>query len=320
MPDRPGEREQEAPMPANRTMISSALKSLPSVAAREALVPTIEDAKFRGVIPHLEANRMAEQAHMTMAELMLALVPFAQAYAQPAISDYFVGAVAQGATTQSLYFGANMEFAGAALSFTTHAEQSATTNAWLNGEQGLIRLAVSAAPCGYCRQFLHEVSTAAKLVVLLTEGSSGLLTSFLPDAFGPGNLGVTAALMSQEAHGLMLDASSQDPLILSALAAANACYAPYTKSYAAVAVGTRSGAIYDGRLAETAAYSPSMSPLESALVMWNFGDRDVDRVGRVALVQINGAVADQTSATAALVASLARSGHVDFGVYGAHLA
>jgi cytidine deaminase len=307
-------------MPANPTMIQSALKSLPSAAAREALGPTIEDSEFRGVILYVEAKRMAEQAHMTMAELMLALVPFATAYAQPAISKYFVGAVAQGATTQSLYFGANMEFVGGALSFTTHAEQSATTNAWINGEQGLIQLAVSAAPCGYCRQFLYEITTAAKLMVLLTEGSPGLLTSFLPNAFGPGDLGVTAALMSPDAHGLVLDASSQDPLILGALAAANASYAPYTKSYAGAAVLTRSGAIYAGRLAENAAYNPSMSPLESALTMWNFAGRDTDLVSRVTLVQINGAVADQTSATAALVDSLARSGQVDFDVYSAHLA
>src|SRR5439155_19433360 len=130
----------------------------------------------------------------------------------PPISNFFVGAVARG-TSRKLYLGANFEFPGQALSFTVHAEQAAVVQAMSAGETGLDMLAVSAAPCGYCRQFLNELTTASTLKVLLPAATPTLLTSLLPDAFGPVSLGVTAALMSPQAHGLTLDAPERDPLV-----------------------------------------------------------------------------------------------------------
>jgi cytidine deaminase len=290
---------------------------------------TIGEAEFRGVIPYALAKETAEKAGLTIEQLMLAILPWATSYAEPPISEFQVGAIAQGTTTKALYFGANMEFVGEALSFTVHAEQAATTNAWINGEEGLSYLAVSEAPCGYCRQFLYEITTAASLMVGLapTEEKpvrpATPLTSLLPEAFGPKDLKIEASLMSPANHGLTLDEASPDPLVKLALAAANACYAPYTKpnSYAGVSVQTASGRVYPGRLAENAAYNPSMSPLESALVMWNLArprSEPVDPIRRVVLVQADGAPADQRAATEAVVASLERSGPVTLGVYGAH--
>lgn len=307
-------------MPADATTVERALESLSSDALRDSLRPVMQAAVFRGVISYAEAQRLCEQEKITMAELMLAVVPAATTYSKPPISKFEVGAVAQGSTTGSLYFGANMEFVGAALSFTIHAEQSAVTNAWINGEQGISQLAISEAPCGYCRQFLWEITTAETMAVLLTKGSSGPLARFLPEPFGPKDLGVQGALMSPADHGLALDSGTPDPVMLAALAAANASYAPpqYSASYAGVAVYTEAGEIFAGRHAENAAFNPSMSPLESALVMWNFATHGTDPVRRVVLVQIDGAVADQTSATAALVESFARTGPVVFDVYGAH--
>ena len=105
-------------------------------------------------------------------KLMMQLLPVAQQYAIVPVSHYQVGAVAAGmpkANTGwcSLYLGANFEFRGMALSFTIHAEQAATNNAWLSGEPGVQSLAISAAPCGYCRQFLYELVTAKQLQILL---------------------------------------------------------------------------------------------------------------------------------------------------------
>lgn len=42
--------------------------------------------------------------------------------------------------------------------FTVHAEQSSIADAWMNGEEGIDLIAVTAAPCGYCRQFLNELT------------------------------------------------------------------------------------------------------------------------------------------------------------------
>ena len=77
-------------------------------------------------------------------------------------------------------------------------------------------LAVSAAPCGYCRQFLNELTTASTLQIILPDTPTTLLTALLPDAFGPTDLGVTAALMSPQSHGMTLDAP--DELAAAALA------------------------------------------------------------------------------------------------------
>jgi cytidine deaminase len=256
---------------------------------------------FRGVIAAQQVDDLAS----TTGDLLLQLVPFAQCYARPPVSHYPVGVVAQG-TSGSVYFGANMEFEGTALGFTVHGEQSATTNAWLNGEQGLTSIAISAAPCGYCRQFLYEITTAASLQVLVAGEAPQLLNDLLPEAFGPSDLGVTAALMSPEDHGLELDPPPSDPVVQVALAAANASYAPYSKGYAGVALSTASGTIYTGRYAENAAFNPSMSPLESALTMWSLGGNNADAIERAVLVEAP-SPAEQADVTAEVLATMSNA-------------
>jgi len=264
----------------------------------EARLAAVLADDFRGVVPADRAASIADATGCTVGELLPLLVPFAQRYALPPISSFPVGAVAQGASG-SLYLGANMEFVGTALSFTVHAEQSATTNAWLNGEEGLLAIAVSAAPCGHCRQFLNELTTAATLTVVIAGRDGRLLTELLPEPFGPDDLDVTAALMSPQDHGLTLDPAPADPLVLAALAAANASYAPYSQGFAGVALETASGAVYSGRYAENAAFNPSMSPLQSALTMRVLGGAD-DALTRAVLVEAPSA-ASQAAATAVLL-------------------
>lgn len=232
-----------------------------------------------------------------MPELMLALVPFAQLYARPAVSNLSVGVVAAGASTGALYYGANQEYAGPALSFTLHAEQCATTNAWRHEEQGLSSLAVSAAPCGHCRQFLYELVTASDLEILLPGGAPAPLTSFLPDAFGPRDLGVPAALMTLANHGLRLVAPTTDQVVLAALEAANSSYAPYTESYAGLAIETSDSKIFAGRLAENAAYNPSLSPMQAAMALRSLSGDPAASIDRIVLVETEEPTASQLSAT-----------------------
>jgi cytidine deaminase len=250
----------------------------------------------RGVIPAEEAVALEEAVG---ADPLPLLVPFVQRYAQAPISSFRVGAAARG-SSGSLYLGANLEFPGAALLFSVHAEQAATTNAWLNGEEGLTAIAVSAAPCGYCRQFLQELVTASTLRVLVAGHEPRLLGELLPEAFGPLDLGVTAALMTPEDHGLRVDG---DALVQEAIAAANASYAPYSRGFAGVAIQTAAGSVYAGRYAENAAFNPSMSPLESALVMRALGGDADDALTRAVLVEAPSA-ASQRGATAALLAAV----------------
>lgn len=212
--------------------------------------------------------------------LMIRLLPVAAAWARAPISKCRIGAVALGMAPEgnskngpgALYFGANMEFPEQALSFGVHGEQSAVNNAWLNGETGLQSLAINAAPCGYCRQFLYELTTARKGFQVLRRNSDAAedwsytaktVAELLPRPFGPRDLGVKGGLMRKESHELSI--SGTDQLVQAALDAANESYAPYTGDFCGVALTDRQGTMYSGRCAENAAFNPSLSPLQSAL-------------------------------------------------------
>ncbi len=257
-----------------------------------------------GVIPAAEVAQFLRSSGMTVDELMLALIPEAKKFARPPISNFHVGAVALG-TSGSLYFGANYEFVGQALSFTVHGEQAATAQAISHGEIGMQMLAVSAAPCGYCRQFLYALTTASTLLILLPKTPPALLTSLIPDAFGPSDLNVTAALMSPQSHGLKLSTGAGDPVVQAALKAANASYAPYTFDYAGIALKTRDGGIYTGSVAEDAAFNPSMSPLEAAVVSLVIsGGKSYGDIVDAVLVEMADSKAGQAAATRAALEAI----------------
>lgn len=279
----------------------------------------------RGVLPAEAVERLLSDSQEELGTLMVRLLPVAQQYAVVPVSHYQVGAVAAGmpipgASWCSLYLGANFEFSGAALSFTAHAEQAATNNAWLNGEPGLQALAINAAPCGYCRQFLYELITAQQLSILVAPDpnnplayNTSPLTTFLPDAFGPSDLGVTGGLMDPKlgSHDLALDSGPPaDPVIAAALGGASESYAPYptntSYNYAGVAVQLADDSIYPGRYAENAAYNPSLSPLESALTFMNMSQPLIATrlVTRCVLVEVP-TLASQRSATQAALAAYA---------------
>jgi cytidine deaminase len=269
----------------------------------------------RGAIAAPVVAQFLRSSGMTIDQLMLAQIPLAQKDAIPPISNFFVGAVALG-TSGSIYFGANYEFVGQALSFTVHGEQAATAHAISCGETGMQKLAVSAAPCGYCRQFLYELTTASTLEILLPNTPPALLTSLIPNAFGPGDLGVTAALMSPQSHGMTLSAADHDPVVQAALKAANASYAPYTFDYAGVALKTSDGGIFTGSVAENAAFNPSMSPLETAVVSLVIsGGKSYNDIIDAVLVEAAGSKASQVAATQAVLSAITS---VPLRVYQAH--
>ena len=257
----------------------------------------------RGAIAAPVVEQFLRSSGMTIEQLMLALVAEAQEYALPPISNFFVGAVALG-SSGSLYFGANYEFVGQELSSTVHGEQAATAHAIACGETGMQMLAVSAAPCGYCRQFLYELTTASTLQILLPNAPPAPLTSLIPNAFGPQDLGVTAALMSPQSHGMTLT-FALDPVVKAALAAANASYAPYTSGYAGVALKTGDGSIFTGAVAENAAYNPSMAPLEAAVVSLVIsGGKSYSDIVDAVLVERAGSKSSQVAATRAVLGAI----------------
>lgn len=268
---------------------------------RETLSCASGSVNFHGVIAAAAAEHMAQQLRITVDHLMPNLVPLAALYAEPVISNFKVGAVARG-LSGNLYFGANIEFKSEALSFTVHAEQAAAMNAWMRGETGLSTLAVSAAPCGYCRQFLYELAGAGALKILLSSAKPASLAGLLPDAFGPGNLGIDGGLMRQEGHRLTVNV--EDPLVQAALAAANMSYAPYSRGYSGVALATAGGGIYSGACAENAAFNPSMSPMEAAVSQLNIGGGNLHGIERAVLVEVENSVSSQLRSSTAVLNSI----------------
>lgn len=85
-----------------------------------------------------QVSLIKSQTGLDDAALAFALLPLAAACSVAPISKFYVGAVARG-VSGNLYFGANMEFRGASMQQTVHAEQSAVTHAGCAEKNGWSR-------------------------------------------------------------------------------------------------------------------------------------------------------------------------------------
>jgi cytidine deaminase len=249
----------------------------------EAFPPSVRNhlqtmQKTGGMLSAEHCLVVMESLKISAEVLMQRLLPMAKLYCATTVSDFQVGAVAKArmsdnASEIALFLGANIEFPAQALTQTIHAEQSAIINAWLQGARQIDGLAVTAAPCGYCRQFLFELDGCQNLEVLLPnqngrETTQYNLSDLLPAAFGPHELGTPIGLMASAAQlaDLNLKSSSNDPTVLEAEAAARKSYAPYSQNFAGCVITTVDGKKYAGRYAENAAFNPSLSALHTAII------------------------------------------------------
>jgi cytidine deaminase len=249
----------------------------------EAFPPTVRESfqtirQTKGMLAAVYCLVVMEKLEISPQDLMLRLLPLAGQYAVAKISGLKVGAVAKARMTNSsddfaLFIGANIEFPGQALTQTIHAEQSAIINAWQQGAAQIEVIAVSAAPCGYCRQFLYELEGSQHLKIILHEQTGGKttrhnLTDLLPTAFGPLDLGFATGLMGSPPRqpDLELKSPSDDLCVLKAHAAARNAYAPYSQNVAGCAIKTEDGKVYTGRYAENAAFNPSLTALHTAII------------------------------------------------------
>lgn len=222
----------------------------------------------------------------------------AKLYARAPISNFQVGAIAKGSLSENtdefaLFLGTNIEFTGQALPQTIHAEQAAVINAWQQGVVRIDAIAVSAAPCGRCRQFLYELDTRHSLTVIVQtpEGDGYVneqLSELLPQAFGPQDLAVKGGLISSSGNlpKPNLKTDFEDPLVHKALLAAQLTYAPYTHNFAGCAIQVRDKKIYTGSYVETAAFNSSLSPLHTAIIRMNMAGLATDNnISRAILVE-----------------------------------
>lgn len=223
-------------------------------------------------------EQLQSELGLDTSQLMERMVTLAQLHAAPVISSFHVGAVGLG-VSGDMYLGPNVEFSSGVYSrdpclrHTIHAEQAVVLTMLSHRERGLRSLYISHVPCGVCRQFLCELKSHADLDVWTPQfGGIVKLGSLLPFSFGPEDLGQTAALLDDMGpNPIALSHSSQAKLADRALAeeaekAAQRAYAPYTASYAGVAIRLVDGRLISGHSVESVAFNPTVSPLQVALI------------------------------------------------------
>ena len=274
-----------------------------STESRERLLRVIRQPGFSGQIPATDVRALLASGPTDIDALMLALLPLARTYSRPPISKYLVGTVAQG-RDGGLYLGANLELAGHSLNFSVHGEQAAISNAYMHGDTGISAVAVTAAPCGHCRQFMNELTPGSDIRILI-EGSPAVnLSALLPQSFGPKDLGFPDGAFPVRESNLVLTKTQSDDLISAALSAARKSYAPYTKSHSGVAVSARDR-IFRGCYIENAAFNPSLPPLQTALAALIIAGGDYSGITKVVLAEMEGAVISQRDVTEAALATIA---------------
>ncbi len=218
----------------------------------------------RGILNTNNIEQLCKEFNVSVDSLLQGLVPLASEFSVAPVSHFHVGAIVKAIDEQqqvNFYFGANVEFDHQALGLVVHAEQSAINNAWLNGAKKILKIAISDAPCGYCRQFMNELADAKEFDILLPS-QHFKLAELLPHSFGPTDLGNEFSLFNPKPQLAVFD----DEQIEEAFAGfALNSYVPYSQNFSAVKVSTFNNGDFYGSYAENAAYSPSLSPLQSAL-------------------------------------------------------
>ncbi|QIZ76055.1 cytidine deaminase [Ferrimonas lipolytica] len=275
------------------------LAAMPKTLAK-SLAARLEQP-FYGQFTAAERETLEQQSGLVDHDLLLALLPLAAEFAYTPVSGFNVGAIAVG-ESGSLYFGANMELPQQTLFHSVHGEQSAISHAWLAGEKSISDIVVNASPCGHCRQFMNELTTPKELQITLPNEGSKSLSHYLPYAFGPKNLGISYGLMS--APALPLTIESADELVQLALGHAQASYAPYSKSPAAVVLETEDGQHFCGRYAENAAFNPSLPPMQMALNAMMLKQVPFTSIQRALLIEAEAAEISQVRASKSALTSI----------------
>lgn len=250
-----------------------------------------------------EVKALVGTMRITVEELIDQLLPWVTKRAIVPLSRYKVGAVCRG-NSGNLYLGVNIEFTSQCLNSTIHAEQAAIANALSGNETGIRALAVTAPPCGHCRQFLNELNTANELKIYLPGNDPISLHQLLPVDFGPADLEITNRLMDNQSHQFTLANDKDDGLAFNALTAAGQSYAPYSGACAGVALQTTNGQVFSGTYAECAAYNPSLLPLQAALSNLIMAGRHFSEIESAVLVHVKDSRVDHVTVAQSLLRSI----------------
>ncbi|KAK4279366.1 hypothetical protein QN277_011159 [Acacia crassicarpa] len=279
----------------------------------------MDPPRFLIQAPEARSLELEQSSALPLTHFLLSLVSSALSLARPPISNFPVAAVGLGSSGR-IFIGVNLEFPGLPLHQTVHAEQFLLTNLSLNAEPRLEYLVVSSAPCGHCRQFLQELRHAPNIKLLIASDESRdftPLSKFLSHRFGPRDLlpDEVPLLLEPRHNGLsILDEShdlangyiANEELKRAALEAANKSHAPYSGFPSGVALMDAGGKIYQGSYMESAAFNPSMGPVQAALVAFVAGGGGkYEAIVAAVLVEKKGATVKQEGTARLLIQSIA---------------
>jgi len=268
---------------------------------------------YSGVLEHALVQEILGIEGKSVEHLLVGLLPRAASKAYVPISKYRVGAVSLG-VSGNIYLGNNIEIPGQGLGFAVHAEQCAFTNAFMHGEREIKITAVTAAPCGHCRQFMTEFSMNMDVLIIIKDTLETKLGNLLPEEFGPRHLGNTHDVLQSPENQLRLfetfEAFDAEPkLEKAALEAACKSYAPYSSSPSGAAISTKRGNVYSGAYIESCAFNPSLPPLQAALVgLIQAGEMPEDITDCV-VVELKDAMITQEDAARAVLRGVQPSAH-----------
>ena len=246
-------------------------------AKKEALASRLGSRRF--YLSSQERQDLQSEFSLTTDELLRALVSYIQGLAIVPVSDFRVG-VAGLNEAGEVFLGVNLEFQEASFAQTVHAEQFVISWSRARSSSPLTTLAVSAPPCGHCRQFVREFDHEGELSVLIADEPPMKAEILLPRAFGPADLKVTESFYSEP-----LNLDPKYSLETAARRAAKLSYVPYSRNMAGVALRCKSGIIFAGSSIENAAYNPALPPLQAALIAFTAGSCWSEGIAEIVLCQ-----------------------------------
>jgi len=260
-----------------------------------------------GVLPKQAADRIAGGNGITIETLMLLSLGVANGYARPRISSFTVGAVGLESETGNLVFGGNLEFPGANIANTVHAEGFVFARAFSRGTSIKTIAIGEAHPCAFCRQFLSEFAATQALTLIDPLGHRLTMAELYPWPFDPAYLGETGLVPGTiYAPHLALGANSLAPQVAELLTdAGRRAYAPYSKCPGAVVLQLRDGNLVAGSSIESVAFNPTIAPMQAALIDLLMQGYTYAEISAAALGTVVGGAVDYTNSTAELLAAIA---------------
>jgi cytidine deaminase len=205
------------------------------------------------------------------------------------MSGYPVGACVLGGETGTVYIGANFEFCSRLIN-TVHGEQCAIHNAAVHGEPSITKLAVNAAPCGVCRQYLVEIGPPENLDVIFCDNNgkfvSYKLSNLIIESFGPENLGQSQTSLKHTPQQINIK-NTDEPSVKEAKKMFKQAYSPYTNIPEGIVLEFKQGQIARGQTIENAAYNPSLSAFRGACSLAALKGYNMEDLSKIIYVHYN---------------------------------